>query len=214
EQAAAHWHEPDAGMWEARDQARQYLSSKVLCWVALDRAVRLAPQLGEHANVTSWQPARDAIRQAILEQGWNDAVGAYTGAFGSDQLDASVLLMPLVEFLPATDQRMRATIDLIARELAADGLVHRWAGDTNGFLLCTYWLVECLARAGEWPRANDLFEQTTACANDLGLLAEMADQRGTLWGNYPQAFSHVGLINAAWTLTQTQPKKCNSNGSA
>jgi GH15 family glucan-1,4-alpha-glucosidase len=172
-----------------------------MCWVALDRAIELAPRLGEHANEESWRAAREKVREAILERGWSEEAGAYTGAFGSDQLDASVLLMPLVDFLPATDPRMWATIETIERELAGDGLVHRWDGDDNGFFICTYWLVECLARAGETGRAVELFERTTSYANDLGLLAEEVDVRdGQLLGNFPQGFSHIGLINAAWAI--------------
>lgn len=203
DEAARRWHEPDAGMWEARDRERHYLSSKVMCWVALDRAVKLAPRLGDTPDVDRWRHERDAVRQAILRDGWNEETGAYTGAFGSPNLDASVLLMPLVGFLPADDPRMRATIEVIDRELNRDGLVHRWAGDENGFFLCTYWLVECLARIGELERARSLFERTTAYANDLGLLAEMADPAtGAQLGNFPQAFSHVGIINAAWSIHQ------------
>ncbi|MCA1716037.1 MAG: glycoside hydrolase family 15 protein [Actinobacteria bacterium] len=206
DKAAESWEEPDTGMWEARDAVRPYLSSKVMCWVALNRAIELAPRLGEHANVKSWKAAREEVREAILERGWSEEVGAYTGAFGSDQLDASVLLMPLVDFLPTDDPRMWSTIEAVERELAWDGLVHRWAEDGNGFLICTYWLVECLARAGERERAVEIFERTTSYANDLGLLAEEADAAtGELWGNFPQAFSHVGLINAAWSLAEDQP---------
>ncbi|HEV8043916.1 MAG TPA: glycoside hydrolase family 15 protein, partial [Rubrobacter sp.] len=206
DKAAKSWEEDDTGMWEARDAVRPYLSSKVMCWVALDRAIELAPRLGEYANVRSWKAAREEIREAILERGWSEEVGAYTGAFGSDRLDASALLMPLMDFLPATDPRMWSTIETIERELAGDGLVHRWDGDENGFLICTYWLVECLARAGERERAVELFDRTTSYANDLGLLAEEADAAtGELWGNFPQAFSHVGLINAAWSLAEDQP---------
>lgn len=209
DQAAQRWQEPDAGMWEARDQERHYLSAKVMCWVALDRAIRLAGRLGvQAAHVPAWTTARDAVRQAVLEQGWSEKTGAYTGAFGSDNLDASVLLMPLVGFLPATDTRMWTTITTIERELAADGLVHRWVGDKYGFFLCTYWLVECLALAGQVQRATILFEQTTAYANDLGLLAEMGDATThQLMGNIPQTFSHVGLINAAWALGQAQQRQ-------
>jgi len=205
DKAVSSWREPDAGMWEARDKDRNYLSSKVMCWVALDRAVKLAPRLGDFANVASWEVARDEVREVILARGWSDELGAYSGAFESDQLDASVLLMPLVGFLPATDPRMRATIEIIARDLVTGGLVHRWVGDDNGFIICTYWLVECLALAGETARAIELFEQTTAYANDLGLLAEEADPAtGELWGNFPQAFSHVGLINAAWSIAEAE----------
>jgi GH15 family glucan-1,4-alpha-glucosidase len=209
DRAAQRWREPDAGMWEARDEERHYLTSKLLCWVAVDRAIELAPRLGDYAHVRRWKAACKEIRQAILERGWNEGVGAYTGAFGSDELDASVLLMPLVGFLPADDQRMRATMEKIERELMWDGLVHRWADDGNGgFLLCTYWLVECLARAGDVDRATELFERTTSYANDLGLLAEEADgETKEQLGNFPQAFSHVGLINAAWTLTEEHDRR-------
>ncbi|MDQ4037138.1 MAG: glycoside hydrolase family 15 protein [Actinomycetota bacterium] len=204
DRAARTWQEPDAGMWEARDQRRHYTSSKVMCWVALDRAVDLAPRLGRGADPTSWVQARDAVREAVLERAWSPKAGAYTGAFGSDDLDASVLVLPMVGFLPATDHRMRATVDAIEADLGDGSLVRRWPSDRSGFLICTYWLVECLALSGELDRARAWFLSATEYANDLGLLAEEADlQTGELLGNYPQAFSHVGLINAAWRLGQT-----------
>lgn len=210
--AAAAWDEPDAGMWEARDQERHYLSSKVMCWVALDRAVKLAPQLGDGFELSMWAAARDAVRTAILEKGWNEDVQAYTGAFGSDHLDASVLLMPLVDFLPATDPRMKATILMIERELSANGQVYRWKGEKNTFFLCTYWLIECLALIGEVERAQKLFEETKAYTNDLGLLAEMNNpETGEMIGNFPQAFSHIGLINASWRLSEVMKKTSPSD---
>ncbi|HEX5540755.1 MAG TPA: glycoside hydrolase family 15 protein [Micromonospora sp.] len=202
DQAAETWREPDAGMWEARDRPRHYLSSKVMCWVALDRAVRLAPLLDERAEPARWARVRDEIRRAVLEQGWNEQVGAYTGAFASPELDASALILPLVHFLPATDQRMRATIEAVERNLTTDGLVRRWADDPAGFVLCTFWLVECLVLLGETERATALFERTCARANDLGIFAEQIDPAsGEHRGNTPQALSHIGLINAAWRLT-------------
>ena len=203
DRAASSWEEPDAGMWEARDRQRHYVSSKVMCWVALDRAVEMAEELRAGARVETWVAARDAVRAAVLERGWSEESGAYTGAFDSDQLDASVLLLPLVGFLPATDVRMRSTIDAVEQRLTSNGLVHRWDGDPSGFLICSYWLVECLALAGEHERAEAWFHTTTGRANDLGLLSEVVDgATGELLGNYPQAFSHVGLINAAWRLGQ------------
>jgi GH15 family glucan-1,4-alpha-glucosidase len=201
--AARSWQQPDAGMWEARDQKRHYTSSKVMCWVALDRALALAPRLGEDARPDEWEQARASVRAAILDEAWSGRAGAYTGAFGSDDLDASVLLLPVVGFLPADDERMRATIEAVAAQLGENGLVRRWPSDRSGFLICTYWLVECLVLAGETDRARMWFENATAHANDLGLLSEEADPRtGELLGNYPQTFSHVGLINAAWRLGQ------------
>lgn len=212
-EAANTWESPDAGMWEARDAERQYLSSKVMCWVALDRAVRLAPLLGAAADPDRWAMVRDEIRQRVLDEGWNDDVGAFTGAFGSDRLDASVLLLPLVGFLDADDSRMRATIEAVDRQLVRNGLVYRWDGDTNGFVLCTYWLVECLALLGETTRAQALFDELTARANDLGLFAEQIDpDTGEHTGNFPQAFSHVGLVNAAWRLADTDGVRPDADG--
>ncbi|MBA2626347.1 MAG: glycoside hydrolase family 15 protein [Acidimicrobiia bacterium] len=203
DRAATTWREPDAGMWEARDEQRQYVSSKVLCWVALDRAIALAPRLGPEADPTRWRQARQRIKDAVLSKAWSEEAGAYAGAFGSDDLDASVLLLPLVGFLAAEDPRMWATIEAIERELGDVGLVRRWPEDPMGFLICTYWLSECLALGGEVERAEAWFQRATSYANDLGLLAEEADpDRRELLGNFPQAFSHVGLINAAWRLTE------------
>lgn len=206
DEAAATWASPDAGMWEARDRRRHYTSSKVMCWVALDRAVALADILDAGDRVEGWRAVADDIRAAVLEQAWNPDVGAFAGAFGSDRLDASVLLMPLIGFLDAAEDRMRSTIQAIQRGILHDGLVCRWDGDANGFVLCTAWLVECLAMAGEHAEATALFEALLARGNDLGLFAEqIAPQTGEHTGNFPQAFSHVGVINAAWRLQQTAP---------
>lgn len=213
DQAATTWREPDAGMWEARDGCRHYLSSKVYCWVALDRAVRFGAALGTPRDLARWAGERDRIRQAVLRDGFNERVGAYTGAFGSDQLDSSVLVMPTVGFLPATDPRMRATVELVQRRLSHQGLVRRWDGDPAGFYLCSFWLVQCLALAGQHDRASALFESLAARAGRLGLFAEQVDlTTGEQLGNYPQAFSHIGLITAAWRLTETAPVGAADNG--
>src|SRR5919206_4953362 len=207
--AARRWKETDAGMWEMRGESRHHLSSKVLCWTALDRAVKLAPRLGEFARVDEWAAARDEIRAAILERGWSERRGAYAQSFDSDELDAAALLMPILGFLPATDERMRSTIDAIAAELTQDGLVLRYrneqglnadglTGEEGTFVICSFWLVTCLAKAGEVDRAEELFDQLAGYANDLGLLAEEIDTAtGEQLGNFPQAFSHIGLITAA-----------------
>ncbi|MDQ3481380.1 MAG: glycoside hydrolase family 15 protein, partial [Actinomycetota bacterium] len=211
DRAAAGWAEPDAGMWEARDKQRQYVSSKVMCWVALDRAVALADRLGASADPERWAIAREEIRAAVLEQAWSAQAGAYTGAFASDDLDASVLLLPLVGFLPADDARMKATIDVIERDLGTGGLVRRWPDDESGFLICTFWLAECLAMAGDVARAETWFTSAAGYANDLGLMSEEAvPDGGPLLGNFPQAFSHVGLINAAWRITEASTPKAPS----
>jgi GH15 family glucan-1,4-alpha-glucosidase len=214
--AARRWSERGSGMWEMRGEPRHHLSSKVLCWVALDRAIKLAPRLGMHAHTEVWAEKRDRIREAILERGWSEKRGAYAQAFDSDELDAGVLLMPLVGFLPADDPRMRSTIEAIASELTERGLVLRYAndeglnedgltGEEGTFVICSFWLVSCLALAGEIERAEALFDQLVGYANDLGLLAEEVDSaNGELLGNFPQAFSHIGLINAAWRIDQAR----------
>lgn len=205
DRACREWKQPDAGMWETRDAERHYTSSKVMCWVALDRAVKLAGRLGAERHADRWARERDAVKAAVLEQAWSERAGAYAGAFGSDDLDASVLQLPIVGFLPATDPRMRATIEAVHDRLAVKGLVRRWASEPNGFLICTYWLAECLVMAGETERAVRVFERVTALANDVGLLSEEADvETGELLGNFPQAFSHVGLINAAWRISESR----------
>lgn len=201
ERAARDWRQPDAGMWEARDRDRDYTSSKVMCWVALDRALGLADRLGEGLPLDRWRRERDEIRRTVMADAWSHRTGAFAGALGSDELDASVLLMPLVRFLAADDPRMAATIRVIRSRLTSGPLVHRWDGDTNGFLLCSYWLAECEALLGERAAATRRFEDLNSLANDVGLLAEMASPgAGEMIGNLPQAFSHVGLINAAWRL--------------
>ncbi|GIJ76436.1 Glucoamylase (glucan-1,4-alpha-glucosidase), GH15 family [Micromonospora phaseoli] len=203
DQAVLDWHRPDSGMWESRDTERHYVSSKVQCWTALDRAVRFGRRLGDQSDVARWAAARDDIRNAVLTRGWNDRLGTFTGAFDSDHLDASVLIMPLVGFLPADDPRMRSTVRVVERELSHKGLLRRWDGDPAGFVICSFWLVTCLALAGEVERAERLFRQLAGRANDLGLFAEQIDPAtGAHLGNFPQAFSHIGLINAAGRLSE------------
>ena len=191
-----------------RGEPLHHRSSKVMCWTALDRAVELAPQLGEHARPDEWAAARDEIRDAILERGWSEKRQAFAQAFDSDELDAAVLLMPIYGFLPATDPRMRSTIEAVARDLTEDGLVLRYRnqegenadgliGEEGTFVVCSFWLVSALAKAGEVERAERLYAQLAGYANDLGLLAEEIDTAtGEQLGNFPQAYSHIGLITA------------------
>ena len=214
--AARRWPETDSGMWEMRGEPRHHLSSKVLCWTALDRAVKLAPQLGDYAKTSAWATAADEIRAAVLERGWSERQRAYAQSFDSDELDAAQLLMPILGFLPATDERMRATIEAIDRELTEDGLVLRYrsaeglnadglSGEEGTFVICSFWLVSCLAQAGEIERAETLFDRLVGYANDLGLLAEEIDTANAeQLGNFPQAFSHIGLITAAWEIDKAR----------
>jgi alpha,alpha-trehalase len=212
--AASRWNEKDQGIWEIRGEPRDFLYSKLMCWVALDRAIALAPQLGAGDRTGEWAATRDKIRAAILERGWNEQAGAFTQAFGSEDLDASALMLAITGFLPGDDPRMKATVDAIAARLTDKrGLVYRYlahdglAGEEGTFLLCTFWLAHAQAVAGELDRATATFGRAIAAINDVGLLAEEVDPgSGEMIGNFPQAFSHIGLINAAWAIAQAQER--------
>jgi GH15 family glucan-1,4-alpha-glucosidase len=204
EQAADDWTEPDAGMWESRDEPRHYTSSKVVCWVALDSALALAEDLAAQDRADRWKRVADEIHAAVLDQAWSESGGFLAGAFGSDELDVSVLLLPLLGFLPATDPRMRATIEAVRRELSDGWLVYRWKGDTNPFVIGSFWLIECVALLGDVDEAQVGFDTLLTYAGPAGLFSEEIDPAaGQMVGNLPQAFSHVGLINAAWRLSET-----------
>ncbi len=215
--AASRWQKKDQGIWEIRGEPRDFLYSKLMCWVALDRAVILADRLNAFSRIESWTQTRDQIREAILTKGWSDRAKAFTQSFGSDELDASNLMVPLVGFLPANDPRVLATVDATEERLTDQrGLVYRYRshdgleGEEGAFLLCTFWLAQALARAGQPVRARAVFERAAAFVNEVGLLAEEVDPvSGELLGNFPQAFSHIGLVNAAWAISeserQTQP---------
>jgi GH15 family glucan-1,4-alpha-glucosidase len=208
--AATRWREKDQGIWEIRGEPRHFLYSKLMCWVALDRAIALADLLEANDRVDSWKRSREEIADAIVTQGWNEKAGAFTQAFGSDALDASNLMMAIVGFLPADEPRMKATIDAIADRLTdRNGLVYRYLagdgldGEEGTFLLCTFWLAQALALVGEHDRARETFERAISFVNDVGLLAEEVDATtGELLGNFPQAFSHIGLVNSAWAISQ------------
>ncbi|MDQ2873746.1 MAG: glycoside hydrolase family 15 protein [Actinomycetota bacterium] len=210
--AAARWADPDQGIWEVRGAPRHFVYSKLMCWVALDRAVRLAGMLDAAGRVAEWTAERERIRQAIETQGWSEKAGAFAQSFGSDELDASNLMLLLTGFLPASDPRMRATVEAIAATLSdARGFVYRYlapdglAGEEGTFVICTFWLVQCLAELGELDRARTLFDRLVGFANDVGLLSEQIDaETGELLGNFPQAFTHIGLVNAAWAIARAQ----------
>jgi alpha,alpha-trehalase len=215
--AMSRWEQPDNGIWEVRGEPRHFTYSKLMCWVALDRAVELADVLPPDAPLDQWARTRDEIRAAILRDGWSDAAGAFTQSFGSDALDASVLMMPGVGFLAADDPRIDSTITAIAERLTDDrGLVYRYrtgegvdglAGDEGTFLMCTFWLAQAQALAGRLDEARAIFERAVAHANDVGLLAEEVDPAtGELLGNFPQAFSHIGLVNAAWAIAEREQR--------
>ncbi|MCU4924589.1 glycoside hydrolase family 15 protein [Halobacteria archaeon AArc-dxtr1] len=201
-----HWDEQDKSLWEFRDLHEHFVHAKLLCWVALDRAIRLAGQYERDAPIDRWETTRSTIRDTIEERGYNEEKGSFVQFFGAeDALDATALLIPLYDFLPADDERVQNTIDTIMEELTTDdGLVFRFGNsparprEPGGFVLCSFWLVDALVLSGRLEEANEIFESLLEHTSDLGLLSEMihADD-GTFLGNFPQAFSHIGLINSA-----------------
>ncbi len=210
--AGARWQEQDQGIWEVRGEPRDFVYSKVMCWVALDRAIAMADVLGARDRVARWESTRSEIADAILTKGWNDEAKAFTQTFGSEDLDASNLMLSIVGFLPPDDPRMLATIAATAERLTDDrGLVYRYLahdgleGEEGTFLLCTFWLAQAQALAGQLGDARQTFNRAIAFVNDVGLLAEEVDPAsGELLGNFPQAFSHIGLVNAAWAISQAE----------
>jgi GH15 family glucan-1,4-alpha-glucosidase len=204
------WQEPDQGIWEIRGDPKHFTYSKVMAWVALDRVVRLAELDGREGALEEWRPVRDEIRALVERDGVHPDTGAFTQSFGDGgKHDASNLMIPIVGFVAHDDPRAQATSAGIVEELSADGFVYRYltdgvdglSGDEATFAICSFWLVECLARADETERARRLFERLLEFCNDVGLLAEEIDPHsGELIGNFPQAFSHVGLIQAAIAL--------------
>ena len=215
--AARRWRETDQGIWEVRGEPRNFLYSKLMCWVALDRAIALSDTLRAADRVPAWTAAAEEIRAVILAEGWDDATKSFTQSFGSSDLDASNLMIGLVGFLPPDDPRVVATVEAIADRLTdARGLVYRYRtadgrnadgleGEEGTFLLCTFWLAQALAAAGQVARARAVFERATRYVNDVGLLAEEVDvETGDLLGNFPQAFSHIGLVNAAWAISEAE----------
>lgn len=213
-QVCERWQEPDEGIWETRDGRRHHVHSKVMAWVALDRAIRLSRQHSLQGPVDRWEAVRAQVREDVLRRGWNAGRGAFVQAYGDDVLDAAVLQLPLVGFLPVTDPRMTATIRLIEESLCSEeGFVwrnemHGPLGTEGAFVACTFWLVENLVLLGEAPRARALFDRVCACASDLGLFAEeIQPGTGAMLGNYPQAFSHLGHILAAARLATAEDSR-------
>ncbi len=205
------WREPDDGIWETRGQRQHFTYSKVMAWVVFDRAVRLAERFALEAPVPRWRDLRDEIHREVCERGYDPERRTFTQYYGSKELDASVLNIPLVGFLPGSDERITGTIDAISRELGRDGFVSRYStaetddglpGDEGQFLACSFWLVNALALNGRVGAARALFERLLGLTNDLGLLSEEYDvARQRQVGNFPQAFSHLTLIGAALAIT-------------
>jgi GH15 family glucan-1,4-alpha-glucosidase len=204
---ADHWQDPDEGIWEVRGPRQHFVHSKMMAWVAVDRAVSGAEQFGLAGPVDRWRALRDRIHAEVCENGFDRDLGAFTQAYGSKHLDASLLMMPMVGFLPASDARVRGTVDAIQKHLVRDGFVMRYDSShgadglppgEGAFLACTFWLADNLALLGRHDEAREIFENLLGLANDVGLLSEEYDVvNKRLVGNFPQAFSHVALVNSA-----------------
>ncbi len=209
------WKEPDEGIWEVRGPRRHFTHSKMMAWVAVDRAVRSVERVGLEGPLEEWKRLREEIHREVCEKGYDPDRGAFTWFYGSSALDAALLMMPLVGFLPATDPRVTGTVEAIQRELLADGFVKRYQAEVNShvdgleggegaFLPCTFWLADNLVLQGRVKEAKELFQCLLAIRNDVGLLSEEYDpENKTMLGNFPQAFTHVSLINTALNLTST-----------
>jgi GH15 family glucan-1,4-alpha-glucosidase len=207
------WEQADDGIWEVRGPRRHFVHSKVMAWVAADRAVKAVERFGLHGDADRWRALAGDIRDEVLEKGYDSERRTFTQSYGSRELDASLLMIPLVGFLPPDDERVIGTVEAIQRELVQDGFVLRYpTGETDdglppgegAFLACTFWLADNLALIGRMDEARELFERLLSLRNDLGLLAEEYDpDAGRLVGNFPQAFSHVGLVNTAHNLSET-----------
>ena len=204
------WREPDDGIWEVRGPRRHFTHSKMMAWVAFDRAVKEIEEFDLPGPVERWRAVRDEIHAEVCREGFNADRGAFVQYYGSDLLDSSLLMMPLVGFLPASDPRVRGTIEAIERDLMVDGLVARYrtGQDLDGlppgegqFLPCSFWLVSNLKALGRHDDAHRLMDRLVGLCNDVGLLSEEYDTgQGRMTGNFPQAFSHVALVNTVFTL--------------
>jgi GH15 family glucan-1,4-alpha-glucosidase len=205
------WHLPDEGIWETRGGRQHFTYSRLMSWVAVERAVRIARQRGLPADLVRWMAARDEIYDEIMTRGWNEERSAFVQHYESDVLDASTLLMPLVKFISPTDPRWLSTLDAMTNELVSDSLVYRYnakaspdglEGDEGTFSICSFWYVEALSRAGRLDQARLAFEKMLTYGNHLGLFAEEIGPTGEQLGNFPQAFTHLSLISAAHNLNR------------
>jgi GH15 family glucan-1,4-alpha-glucosidase len=208
---AENWQRPDEGIWEVRGGRRHFVYSRLMCWVAFERAMRMQLQRGLPGDRLTWRRCRDEIYEEIMARGWSPKRRAFVQYYDGDVLDASNLLMPLVKFIGPRDPRMLSTLEAIQRDLVSDSLVYRYdprrasddglgGAEEGSFSLCSFWLVECLTRAGQLDEARLIFEKMLTYASNLGLFAEQVGDTGEALGNYPQAFTHLGLISAAWDL--------------
>jgi GH15 family glucan-1,4-alpha-glucosidase len=206
------WQKPDEGIWEVRGPKRDFVHSKVMAWVAVDRAIRSAEAFGLEGPLDEWRALRQEIHDTVCEKGFDTELNSFTQYYGAKQLDASLLMIPLVGFLPADDPRVKGTVEAVEKHLLRDGFLLRYKTSGGGdglppgegaFLACTFWLADCYALMGERDKARKIFERLAGLTNDVGLLSEEYDPKHKrLVGNFPQAFSHIGLINTAYALSR------------
>jgi GH15 family glucan-1,4-alpha-glucosidase len=216
--AIENWQKPDDGIWEVRNGPQHFVYSKVMCWVTLDRGITIARRFGFDAPLDRWTEQREAIKADVLAKGFDREKNSFVQKYGSDDLDASLLLLPLSGFLPIDDPRMQGTIAACQRELMHRGFLLRYRtedglkGEEGGFLLCNFWLVECLARSGKSDRAMELLNETLKASNHLGLFSEEFDSvNSRMLGNFPQAFSHIGYINAVMAILSSAGRLAQTN---
>jgi GH15 family glucan-1,4-alpha-glucosidase len=200
---------PDAGIWELRGAERAHTYSALMCWAACDRVARIAVHVGDAARAERWREEADRMHRTLIEEAWSEELGSFASTFGGRSLDASLLLMFELGFLPARDPRMLATLDAVERDLVRDGFVYRYTEEDdfgepeNAFLVCAFWLVDALAMAGRRDESRELYERLLECRNGLGLMAEHIDPRTRrMWGNFPQTYSMAGIINCALRLSK------------
>jgi GH15 family glucan-1,4-alpha-glucosidase len=217
--ACENWDQADEGIWEVRGGRQHFTYSRLMSWVAIERALRIAMQRGLPSNLDRWRKARDAIYHQIMNRGWNEEKQAFVQHYDTDTLDASVLVMPLVKFIAPTDPQWLSTLDAITRSIVSDSLVYRYdvalspdglEGEEGTFSICTFWYVEALARAGRVDEARLAFEKMLTYANHLGLYAEEIGQTGEALGNFPQAFTHLALISAGHFLDRAHSDRGGS----
>ena len=211
------WKEPDHGIWEVRGGKKQFVSSKVMAWVAFDRAVKSVEQFRMDGPVNRWRALRNGIHDEVCRCGFDNKIGAFVQSYGSKQIDASALLIPLVGFLGPNDPRVRSTVEVVKKDLTVEGLVRRYHTDNaidgllpgeGVFLPCSFWFADNLVLLGRRDEAKQLFERLLSLRNDLGLLSEEYDvYSDRLLGNFPQALSHIALINSAYLLASTSKFK-------
>lgn len=203
------WQKPDRGIWEIRTEQRHFTFSKLLCWVAIDRAIKVAELVKREEYIAEWNKIREEIKDDILKKAWNEKIGAFTQAYGAEDLDASTLLMESYDFIDAKDERYVSTVKITQKELCRDGLMYRYRNQddfglpSSSFTICTFWMIQSLFKIGEKDAAKASFDRLLSFSNHLGIFSEDIDfDSKRLLGNFPQAYSHLALIETAMLFSE------------